>query len=168
MIRTLTPTVSENYTTSGDVTAFSQDRPRDAATVLFNLPGCRALDARTTSWGGGRWSSQSTLRGTAQIAGSTRARVHSRPVSRVADVPIAGRLEVRVRKRRLWCDNSVTNARTEAANLNAKNIKRAGRGYVNHDNYRARILLAATVKNAASTPRPRSKSAALPCGVRTS
>jgi hypothetical protein len=30
-----------------------------------------------------------------------------------------------------------------------KNIKRAGRGYVNHHNYRARILLAATVKSAA-------------------
>jgi transposase len=43
----------------------------------------------------------------------------------------------------------MTNARTEAANLHAKNIKRAGRGYVNHHNYRARILLAATVKNAA-------------------
>ena len=43
----------------------------------------------------------------------------------------------------------VTNAKTEAANLNAKNIKRAGRGFVNHRNYRARILLTATVKNAA-------------------
>ncbi len=50
---------------------------------------------------------------------------------------------------RTFCLTRVTNARTEAANLNAKNIKRAGRGYVNHRNYRARILLAATVKNAA-------------------
>ena len=50
---------------------------------------------------------------------------------------------------RTFCLTRVTNARTEAANLNAKNIKRAGRGYVNHHNYRARILLAATVKNAA-------------------
>ena len=50
---------------------------------------------------------------------------------------------------RTFCLTRVTNARTEAANLNAKNIKRAGRGYVNHHNYRARILLAATVKSAA-------------------
>ena len=50
---------------------------------------------------------------------------------------------------RTFCLTRVTNARTEAANLNAKNIKRAGRGYTNHHNYRARILLAATVKNAA-------------------
>ena len=50
---------------------------------------------------------------------------------------------------RTFCLTRVTNARTEAANLNAKNIKRAGRGYVNHHNYRARILLTATVKNAA-------------------
>ena len=47
-----------------------------------------------------------------------------------------------------YCLTRMTNARTEAANLHAKNIKRAGRGYVNHHNYRARILLAATVKNA--------------------
>ena len=38
--------------------------------------------------------------------GFDSTRVHSRPVSRVADVPLGGRLEVRVRKRRLWCDNS--------------------------------------------------------------
>ena len=50
---------------------------------------------------------------------------------------------------RTFCLTRVTNAKTEAANLNAKNIKRAGRGYVNHHNYRARILLAATVKSAA-------------------
>lgn len=42
-----------------------------------------------------------------------------------------------------------TNDKTEAANLNAKNIKRAGRGYTNHRNYRARILLSATFKSGA-------------------
>lgn len=42
-----------------------------------------------------------------------------------------------------------TRARTEAANLNAKDTKRAGRGYVNHDSYQARIPLAAIVKNTA-------------------
>ena len=50
---------------------------------------------------------------------------------------------------RTFCLTRVTNAKTEAANLNAKNIKRAGRGYVNHHNYRARILLTATVRSAA-------------------
>ncbi len=34
----------------------------------------------------------------------------------------------------------MTNARTEAANLTAKKIKRVGRGYRNHDNYRCRII----------------------------
>jgi transposase len=50
---------------------------------------------------------------------------------------------------RAFCLTRVTNARTEAANLGAKNIKRAARGYRNHANYRARILLSTTVKSAA-------------------
>ena len=50
---------------------------------------------------------------------------------------------------RAFCLTRITNARTEAANLGAKNIKRAGRGFTNHGNYRARILLTATVKSAA-------------------
>jgi transposase len=40
-----------------------------------------------------------------------------------------------------FCLTRLTNARSEAANLTAKNIKRIGRGYVNHHNYRWRILL---------------------------
>lgn len=35
----------------------------------------------------------------------------------------------------------LTNARSEAANLTAKNLKRIGRGYRNHSHYRVRILL---------------------------
>lgn len=35
----------------------------------------------------------------------------------------------------------LTNVRSEAANLTAKNLKRIGRGYRNHDHYRLRILL---------------------------
>ncbi|MGP9526703.1 ISL3 family transposase [Glutamicibacter sp. AOP5-A2-18] len=35
----------------------------------------------------------------------------------------------------------LTNARSEAANLTAKNLKRIGRGYRNHAHYRLRILL---------------------------
>ncbi|QXQ11309.1 ISL3 family transposase [Paeniglutamicibacter sp. Y32M11] len=40
-----------------------------------------------------------------------------------------------------FCLTRLTNARSEAANLTAKNMKRIGRGYVNHENYRWRILL---------------------------
>ena len=39
-----------------------------------------------------------------------------------------------------FCRTRVTNARTEAANLTAKTIKRVGRGYRNHRNYRCRII----------------------------
>lgn len=39
-----------------------------------------------------------------------------------------------------FCRTRVTNARTEAANLNAKGFKRVARGYRNHDNYRCRIM----------------------------
>lgn len=35
----------------------------------------------------------------------------------------------------------VTNAKTEAANVTIKNIKRTGRGYRSHDNYKCRIML---------------------------
>ncbi len=40
-----------------------------------------------------------------------------------------------------FCRTRVTNARSEAANLSAKNLKRAARGYRNHDHYRLRLLL---------------------------
>jgi transposase len=40
-----------------------------------------------------------------------------------------------------FCRTRVTNARSEAANLNAKNLKRAARGYRNHEHYRLRLLL---------------------------
>ena len=40
-----------------------------------------------------------------------------------------------------FIETRVTNARTEAANTAIKQIKRTGRGYRNHDNYQARILL---------------------------
>jgi transposase len=43
----------------------------------------------------------------------------------------------------------VTNARTEAANTNIKQIKRTGRGYRNATNYRTRILLASAARTAA-------------------
>ena len=40
-----------------------------------------------------------------------------------------------------FCRTRVTNARSEAANLSAKNLKRAARGYRNHEHYRLRLLL---------------------------
>ncbi|MGP5412004.1 transposase, partial [Glutamicibacter ardleyensis] len=40
----------------------------------------------------------------------------------------------------------LTNARSEAANLTAKNLKRIGRGYRNHDHYRVRILYTAGLR----------------------
>ena len=80
--------------------------PRDAATVLFNLPGYRVLQAVDVPGGGRRVLVEPVeVVGHCPDCGFDSARVHSRPVSRVADVPIAGRLEVRVRKRRLCCDN---------------------------------------------------------------
>lgn len=44
----------------------------------------------------------------------------------------------------IFCLTRLTNARSEVANLTAKNMKRIGRGYVNHNNYRWRILLYTT------------------------
>ncbi len=42
-----------------------------------------------------------------------------------------------------------TNAKTEAANVTIKNIKRTGRGYRFHDNYKCRILLYTATRMAA-------------------
>lgn len=48
-----------------------------------------------------------------------------------------------------FCRTRVTNARTEAANLGAKTVKRIARGFRNHANYRARILILVPAKVAA-------------------
>ena len=42
-----------------------------------------------------------------------------------------------------------TNAKTEAANVTIKNIKRTGRGYRSHDNYKCRIMLYNATRTAA-------------------
>ncbi|WP_422387513.1 ISL3 family transposase [Arthrobacter sulfonylureivorans] len=47
-----------------------------------------------------------------------------------------------------FCRSRVTNARSEAANLTAKNLKRIGRGYRNHGHYRLRLLLYTAAKQA--------------------
>ena len=40
-----------------------------------------------------------------------------------------------------YCLTRLTNAHSEAANLTAKSFKRMGRGFLNRENYRLRILL---------------------------
>jgi len=42
----------------------------------------------------------------------------------------------------------VTNARTQAANTTIKHIKRTGRGFRNHDNYRCRIMITSAAQSA--------------------
>lgn len=48
-----------------------------------------------------------------------------------------------------FIETRVTNARTEAANVTIKNIKRTGRGYRSHANYRSRIMLYNAARSAA-------------------
>ncbi len=84
----------------------TKDGPRDAASVLFNLLGYRMLAAVDDAEGVRRVLVEPIeVVGHCPDCGFDSRRVHSRPVSLVADIPIAGRVEVRVRKRRLWCDN---------------------------------------------------------------
>lgn len=62
---------------------------------------------------------------------------------------LLGTLQAWRRELLTFCRTRITNARTEAANLNAKTFKRAGRGYRNHDNYRSRIMAYAPTRTAA-------------------
>lgn len=48
-----------------------------------------------------------------------------------------------------FIDTRATNARTEAANVAIKNLKRTGRGYRSHHNYRSRIMLYNAARSAA-------------------
>lgn len=48
-----------------------------------------------------------------------------------------------------FIDTHATNARTEAANVTIKNLKRTGRGYRSHHNYRSRIMLYNAAQSAA-------------------
>ncbi|MGJ3509827.1 ISL3 family transposase [Enemella sp. A6] len=48
-----------------------------------------------------------------------------------------------------FIDTHATNARTEAANVTIKNIKRTGRGYRSHTNYQSRIMLYNAARSAA-------------------
>lgn len=56
-----------------------------------------------------------------------------------------------------FCLTRLTNAGTEAVNLNAKTFKRIGRGYRSHDNYRCHHGLPADTESGMSTQRTTAK-----------
>ena len=77
---------------------------RDAASVIFNLPGYRVVDAVDLPLGGRRVRVQPVdLADGCPSCGVISVRVHAWMVQRVRDIPHAGRLEVVVRKPRLVC-----------------------------------------------------------------
>ena len=77
---------------------------RDAASVIFNLPGYRVVDAVDLPLGGRRVRVQPVdLADGCPSCGVISARVHAWIVQRVRDIPYAGQLEVMVRKPRLVC-----------------------------------------------------------------
>ena len=77
---------------------------RDAASVIFNLPGYRVVDAVDLPLGGRRVRVQPVdLADGCPSCGVISARVHAWIVQRVRDIPNAGQLEVVVRKPRLVC-----------------------------------------------------------------
>ena len=87
--------------------------PREAASVLFDLPGYRVIDAVDRP-GQVR---QVTIASTATEAacpscGVLSARVHQRVRQRLADVPIAGAVEVVLVKRRFTCAEQLCARRT--------------------------------------------------------
>lgn len=76
----------------------------DAASVIFNLPGYRVVDAVDLPLGGRRVRVQPVdLADGCPSCGVISARVHAWIVQRVRDIPHAGQLEVMVRKPRLVC-----------------------------------------------------------------
>ena len=86
---------------------------RDAASVLFDLPGYRVLDAVDTDAGGRRVRIASTaLEAGCPSCGVLAARVHQRVERRLTDVPVAGRLEVVLVRRRFACLEPLCRKRT--------------------------------------------------------
>jgi transposase len=72
--------------------------------VIFNLPGCRVVDAVALPLGGRQVRVQPVdLADGCPSCGVISARVHAWIVQRVRDIPYAGQLEVVVRKPRLVC-----------------------------------------------------------------
>lgn len=77
---------------------------REAASVLFNLPGYRVVDAVDTALGVRRVMIESTeAEGACPSCGVLTSRVHQRTTQRVRDVPVAGPVQVVWAKRRFAC-----------------------------------------------------------------
>ena len=86
---------------------------RDAASVIFNLPGYRVVDAVALPLGGRRVKVQPVdLEEGCPECGVVSSRVHAWSVQRVRDVPHAGQVEVVVRKPRLACVEPACGRRT--------------------------------------------------------
>jgi transposase len=86
---------------------------RDAASVIFNLPGYRVVEAVDLPLGGRRVKVQPVdLADGCPECGVVSSRVHAWSVQRVRDVRHAGRVEVVVRKPRLACVEPACDRRT--------------------------------------------------------
>jgi transposase len=87
--------------------------PRDAASVIFNLPGYRVIDAVDLPLGGRRVKIQPVDLGDGcPECGVLSDRVHGWVQQRVRDIPHAGQVEVVVRKPRLVCAEPACPRRT--------------------------------------------------------
>jgi transposase len=86
---------------------------RDAASVIFNLPGYRVIEAIDLSLGGRRVKVQPLdLDQGCPDCGVVSSRIHAWVMQRVRDIGHAGRVEVVVRKPRLVCAEPACARRT--------------------------------------------------------
>lgn len=86
---------------------------RDAASVLFDLPGYRVLDAVDTDDGRRQVKiASTTLEAGCPACGVLSARVHQRVEQRLTDIPIAGCVEVVLVRRRFACMEPLCAKRT--------------------------------------------------------
>lgn len=79
---------------------------RDAASLIFNLPDYRVIDAIDLPDGRRRIEVETTGPAGCPGCGVVAGRVHSRRRQLVRDIPVAGRVEVVWRKRRWFCDEA--------------------------------------------------------------
>jgi transposase len=95
---------------------------RDAASVLFNLPGYRVI-AGTDGQDGRRVVIESVaVEQACPSCGVLTARVHQWTLQRVRDVPVAGAVDVRWHKRRFVCAERLCLRRTFAEHTAARAI----------------------------------------------
>ena len=85
---------------------------RDAASVLFNLPDYRVIDAQDRPQGRLVVIEALEVEGACPSCGVLTSKVHQRTLQRVRDVPIAGAVEVRWSKRRFACREDLCVRRT--------------------------------------------------------